>query len=212
MIAISRYKKRSGRRSVLQLPAVVLVGALLLGLSTVSCDMRDGEDLPVLGEINQDFLFYNQDNQPVTPAVVAGKVYVADFFFTSCPSICPIMKRQMVRVYEAFQDEPAVLLVSHSIDPEHDTVEVLHNYADGLGIRTEKWHLVTGEQEQIFAMAKHYMLAAMKHDEAPGGYLHSGSFVLVDVAGKIRGYYNGTDSEEVDQLIRDLKGLLRRSR
>ncbi|BDD86231.1 SCO family protein [Desulfofustis limnaeus] len=209
-IAEGRKMKRemSGVRHVLAAMAAVLSMLLLL----IGCDGRTGTDLPVLGQVDRDFLFHDQANQPVTPALFAGKVYVTDFFFTSCPSICPIMKRQMVRVYEVFRDDPDVLLLSHSIDPEHDTVEVLRNYADGLGIETDKWHLVTGDQEQIFAMAKHYMLAAMKHDEAPGGYLHSGSFVLVDNQGRIRGYYDGTDTKEVDQLIDDLKGLLRRLR
>jgi protein SCO1/2 len=154
--------------------------------------------------VTRDFSFVNQDNEVVTPAVFQDKVYVTDFFFTTCPSICPIMTRQMTRVYEAVIDEPGVLLLSHTIDPEHDTVEVLKNYADGLGIKTAKWHLVTGSQDEIFAMAKHYMLAAMKHEEAPGGYLHSGSFVLVDRQRQIRGYYDGTDSEAVDRLIEDL--------
>lgn len=175
-----------------------------------SCENRSADELPVLGEVSRDFSFRDQDNELVTPAVFAGKIYVTDFFFTSCPSICPIMKRQMVRVYEAYVDEPQVLLLSHTIDPEHDTVEVLRNFADGLGIKAHKWHLVTGAQDDIFAMAKHYMLAAMKYEEAPGGYLHSGSFVLVDTAGKIRGYYDGTDTQEVDKLIRDIKLLLRR--
>ncbi len=185
-----------------------LVGSLLLVSLLSSCDNHSARSLPIIGEISEPFSFINQDNQTVTQELVAGKISIVDFFFTSCPSICPIMKRQMVRVYEAFQDEPAVVLVSHSIDPEHDTVEVLHAYAAGLGITTSTWHLVTGDQDEIFAMAKHYMLAAMKYDEAPGGYLHSGSFVLVDDERRIRGYYDGTDSEAVDRLIEDVKILL----
>ncbi|MBE0586153.1 MAG: SCO family protein [Desulfofustis sp.] len=184
--------------------SVCLSLTLLLSLVLFGCDSRSVDDFPVLGEVSQDFSFVNQNNEVVTPAVFQDKVYVTDFFFTTCPSICPIMTRQMTRVYEAVKDEPGVLLLSHTIDPEHDTVEVLKNYADGLGIETAKWHLVTGPQDEIFAMAKHYMLAAMKYEEAPGGYLHSGSFVLVDRQRQIRGYYDGTDSEAVDRLIDDL--------
>ena len=114
------------------------------------------------------------------------------------------MKRQMYRVYEAIKDVPDIVLLSHTIDPEHDTVETLKQYANGLGIETDKWHMVTGEQDAIFSMAKHYMLGVMKNEEVPGGYLHSGSFVLVDKKNRIRGYYNGTKTEEVDQLIADL--------
>lgn len=155
-----------------------------------------------------DFSFHNQDNQLVTAEIFTDKVYVTDFFFTTCPSICPIMKKQMSRVYEVFKDTPKVLLFSHTIDPEHDTVEVLKNFANGLEIETEKWQMVTGPQDEIFAMAKHYMLGAMKNDDVPGGYIHSGSFVLVDEKKQIRGYYNGTDAQEVDDLIADIKEYL----
>jgi protein SCO1 len=192
------FNHLSPRRGVC-LPLVLLLVLILFG-----CDSRSVDDFPVLGEVSQDFSFVNQDNEVVTPAVFQGKIYVTDFFFTTCPAICPIMTRQMARVYEAIKADPGVLLLSHTIDPEHDTVEVLKNYADGLGIETAKWHLVTGPQDEIFAMAKHYMLAAMKYEEAPGGYLHSGSFVLVDRQRKIRGYYDGTDPEAVDRLIDDL--------
>lgn len=181
---------------------------LLLCMLLPGCTGDDGStELPVYGEISMDFLLRNQDNQEVTPLIFKDKIYVTDFFFTTCPSICPIMKRQMVRLYDAFKDVPEVLLFSHTIDPEHDTVEVLKNFSEGLGITTDKWQMVTGEQDEIFALAKHYMLAAMKNDQSPGGYIHSGSFVLVDQNKKIRGYYDGTNKAEVDQLIVDLKKL-----
>ncbi len=172
------------------------------------CSSQPEKQLPVMGEINKDFTFINQDSQEVTPAVFTGKVVITDFFFTTCPSICPIMKRQMHRVYEVFKETPDILFFSHTIDPEHDTPEVLHNFAQGLGADTQKWQMVTGDQDEIFAMAKHYMLGAMKNEDVPGGYIHSGSFVLVDKKKRIRGYYNGTDEAEVDMLITDLRILL----
>ena len=98
-----------------------------------------------------------------------------------------------------------LLLFSHSIDPENDTVEVLSNYAKGLGIKTEKWQLVTGEQEEIFDMAKNYMLGVLKDESTPDGYIHSGHFVLMDKKRQIRAYYGGTDAKEVDRLIADPK-------
>lgn len=184
---------------------------LLLLLILIGCEGKGSkEELPVYGEISMDFLLTNQDNQEVTPLIFTDKIVVVDFFFTTCPSICPIMKRQMLRVYEAYQDSPDVLLFSHTIDPEHDTVEILKNFSEGLGINSKKWQMVTGPQDEIFALAKHYMLAAMKNDQSPGGYIHSGSFVLVDHNKKIRGYYDGTNKEEVDQLIVDLKKLSRK--
>lgn len=184
---------------------LVLLFFLLL---SAGCSTEKQPALPILGTVDRDFTFFNQDAEEVRPSIFKDKIYVTDFFFTTCPSICPVMKRQMYRVYEAFQDQPEVLLFSHTIDPEHDTVEVLHNFAAGLAIRTEKWQMVTGEQDEIFAMAKHYMLGAMKNEEVPGGYIHSGSFVLVDKKQRIRGYYNGTDEQEVNTLITDLKRLL----
>lgn len=194
-------------RSYLQVKPWLIMFLVLTAMLVSGCE-KDKPELPVLGEVTEDFSFRNQDNEVVTAEIFKDKVFITDFFFTTCPSICPIMKRQMMRVYQAFENHPDVLLFSHTIDPEHDTVEVLRNFADGLGIKTEKWQMVTGPQDDIFAMAKHYMLAAIKDDQVEGGYIHSGSFVLVDKDKKIRGYYNGTDPEEVDALIADLKDFL----
>jgi protein SCO1/2 len=190
-------------------PNHLLLPILLISLLLSSgCNNKPEKEFPIMGEVNKDFTFINQDSQEVTPAVFDGKVVITDFFFTTCPSICPIMKRQMHRVYEIFKETPDVLFFSHTIDPEHDTPEVLYNFAQGLGAKTEKWQMVTGDQDEIFAMAKHYMLGAMKNDDVPGGYIHSGSFVLIDKKKRIRGYYNGTDEAEVDMLITDLRILL----
>ncbi|MFT5699111.1 MAG: protein SCO1/2 [Desulforhopalus sp.] len=181
---------------------------LILGLLITGCEKKVDEKFKVYGQVTQDFQFYNQDNQLVTKEIFTDKVYVTDFFFTTCTTICPLMKRQMHRVYQAFADTPGVLLFSHTIDPEHDTVEVLKNYADGLEIKTDKWQLVTGPQEEIFAMAKDYMLGVLKDDENPDGYIHSGHFVLVDTERRIRGYYSGTDAKDVDRLIADLREFI----
>lgn len=194
-------------RNYLTYTCIVFLSCCILFLT--GCNSQPEKSLPVLGQASKDFNLTNQDNQVVTKKLFHNKVVVTDFFFTTCPSICPIMKRQMHRVYIEFQNHPGVLFFSHTIDPEHDTVDILRDYATGLGIKTEKWQLVTGEQDDIFALAKHYMLGAMKDDKAPGGYLHSGSFVLLDTEQNIRGYYNGTDETEVDELISDLKALLK---
>lgn len=138
----------------------------------------------------------------------AEKIYVADFFFTSCPTICPIMKTQMLRIYEKYKDDERIVLLSHSIDPEHDTVEVLRDYGGRLGIEADRWHLVTGNKEEIYKTARLYGLAAMEDKNAPGGFIHSGSFTLVDRQGRIRGYYRGTEEEAVDRLIDDIAWLL----
>lgn len=182
---------------------------LILTALFTGCEKKNDEKFRVYGEVTQDFTFHNQDNQVVTKAIFDDKVVITDFFFTTCPSICPIMKRQMVRIYEAYPDQPDLLLFSHTIDPDHDTVEILKNYSEGLGISSDKWQLVTGPQEEIFEIAKNnYMLGALKDENSPGGYIHSGSFVLIDKNKKIRGYYDGTDAKEVDRLIVDMKEFL----
>ncbi|WNB18569.1 SCO family protein [Marivirga arenosa] len=157
-----------------------------------------------------DFKLVNQDSNWVTPESFEGQVYVADFFFTSCPTICPTMKKEMLRVYEAYKDNPEVGIISHSIDPEYDTVALLHDFAEKLGVEAPKWHFVTGNKEDIYELGqKGYMVTAMEDENEAGGYIHSGAFVLVDKERKIRGVYDGTKSEEVDKLITDIDLLLK---
>ena len=186
---------------------ICFLTALLFLNSFTGCRSAP-EPLPVLGSIDIPYDFLNQDNQPVSQDLFSGRILVADFFFTTCPTICPIMKSQMLRVYEAFKDNDQVILLSHTIDPEHDTVEVLHEYAARLGIDAVGWHMVTGDQEEIYDTAYRYGLAAMEDERAPGGFIHSGSFTLVDRQGRIRGYYRGTEDDPVNQLIKDIRRLL----
>jgi protein SCO1 len=155
-----------------------------------------------------EFTFVNQDSQQVTAETFAGKIYVTDFFFTSCPTICPKMKSQMLRVYEEYQDNPNVVLLSHTIDPQHDTVAVLRNYADQLNVNTNKWHFVTGDKDAIYDIAMKYLVPAMEEEDQPGGFTHGGHFILVDENRRIRGIYDGTDAEQVDRLIKDIPVLL----
>ena len=181
---------------------------LVLGFSLQSCGSEPEEPLPIIGTIEVPYTFTNQDGNSISQAAFEGTIYVADFFFTSCPTICPIMKTQMLRVYDAFKENDQLLLLSHTIDPEHDTVAVLRDYAQRLGIKTDRWHMVTGPKSQIYDTAERYMMAAMEDKQAPGGFIHSGSFCLVDQRGRIRGYYRGTEEESVDRLISDIKRLM----
>jgi protein SCO1/2 len=184
----------------------VLLSVLLIAVAGCSDSAR--EPLPVIAAIEIPYTFTDQDNKPVHQGMFQGKIYVADFFFTSCPTICPIMKSQMLRVYEKYRDNDQVLLLSHSIDPEHDTVAILSDYAARLNISAARWHLVTGVKEEIYDTAHRYGLAAMEDKNAAGGFIHSGSFSLVDRQGRIRGYYKGTEEEAVDRLIKDIRRLL----
>ena len=156
----------------------------------------------------QDFKFVNQDSQKVDVGTVYGKVHVMDFFFTSCPTICPRMKSNMLTVYEKFQEDDRVVLVSHSIDTRHDSVPVLREYAERLEVGAPRWHFVTGEKEDILGMAKNYMVAAMEDSLAPGGYAHSGKLILLDQKRNIRGYYDGTSAESTEEMMVDMERLL----
>jgi protein SCO1/2 len=178
----------------------------------VACNQN--KTLPILGEKSPidstyatvpPFVLVNQDGDTITEAFVKGKIYVADFFFTSCPTICPIMKKEMLRVYQQIKGDPTFVLLSHTIDPEYDSIPLLKEYASRLGSDGKQWQFLTGNREQIYELAeKGYYATAMPDSTEPGGYVHSGGFILVDPKSRVRGVYNGTDAKEVDQLIEDL--------
>ncbi|QJX48873.1 SCO family protein [Hymenobacter taeanensis] len=212
------------------------VGHLLLALTVVSagltlpsCTQKPTQEahLPYLGEpelvVNPAgaapdtipytvpaFTLTNQDSQTITNQTFAGKVYVTDFFFATCPSICPKMQSELLRVYEQFKGNPNVLFLSHTIDPAHDSIPVLRDYAERLGIKdASRWHFATAPHDTIFALARAYMTAAQVDKGVVGGYAHSGTFALIDSHRRIRGLYDGMEKTEVDRLIRELPELLR---
>lgn len=153
-----------------------------------------------------DFEFVDQDSTLVTDETFKDQIYVADFFFTSCRTICPIMKTQMLRVYEATAAMPDVKLLSHTIDPEYDTVALLHDFANRLGVSSDRWHFVTGIKDSIYKIAQtSYFATAMEDKSEPDGFIHSGAFLLIDKERRIRGKYDGTKEEEVNRLIADIK-------
>jgi protein SCO1/2 len=157
-----------------------------------------------------DFEFINQYGVEVTMADFEGDILVVDFFFTTCPTICPIMTKQMTRLQWMLED-PAyddVSFLSHTVNPSHDTPEVLLEYAEEEGADLERWTFVTGDQEEIYTQGvKGYLISSQEDEAAPGGFLHSSMFVLLDRDRHIRGYYDGTSSKEVDDLVTDIKML-----
>jgi protein SCO1/2 len=183
------------------------------------CTARQEPPLPVFGERDvegtdtvyhtiADFAFVNQDSAIVTNRTFNDKIYVADFFFTSCRTICPIMKTQMLRVYDSIRNDPNVLLLSHTIDPEYDTVGLLHDYADRLGVQSNKWHFVTGEKDAIYKIAQtSYFSTALEDKTEPDGFIHSGAFLLIDPDRRIRGKYDGTEEDDVNRLLADIARL-----
>ncbi|RSK33309.1 SCO family protein [Hymenobacter metallilatus] len=156
------------------------------------------------------FRLTNQQGQVITNQTFAGKVYVTDFFFATCPSICPKMQSELLRVYKQFEGNPNVLFLSHTIDPAHDSIPVLRDYAERLGVRdASRWHFATASHDTIFALAKAYMTAAQVDKTVQGGFAHSGAFALIDSQRRIRGVYDGMEKAQVDQLIQDLPLLLK---
>ena len=175
-------------------------------------------DLATIGPV-PSFSFTDQNNKTVTNDDFAGKIYVIEFFFTTWPSICPLMTENMIKVQDEFLGNPKVGMASFSIDPEHDTPEVLKEYAENKGITKPQWHLLTGEKEKIFNLANEgFNLYVGEASEVEGGFEHSGFFALIDQEGNIRSrkdengnpiiYYDGLDDKNIQMLKEDIKKLL----
>lgn len=157
-----------------------------------------------------NFSFTDQDSNTVTNQTFANKIYVADFIFLSCPSICPKMTKEMYNAYLSFAKDDRVIFISHSIDPERDSIPALKAYATSLGVRSQKWHFVTGNQDSIHNLSEHsYFSAAYPDSTSPGGFTHSGGLLLVDRNRHIRGVYNSSQPEETLRLIKDIHSLLK---
>lgn len=177
-----------------------------------------------------DFSFINQDGDTITNEDYLGKVYIVEFFFTTCPSICPVMSRNLVTLQEEFKDSGDFAIASFTIDPEHDTPEVLKQYAENYGVTNPDWHFLTGDREEIYELANTgFGIYANADETVPGGFAHSGLFALIDKEGYVRSrldqhgnpiiYYRGyidadkpvSDVEEtsqIDILIEDINTLL----
>jgi len=195
-----------------------LIFCIVLSIVIFSCVPKE-KPLPIFGQreiLDRDtvyhtiarFQFVDQDSALVTNDTFKDQIYVSDFFFTSCRTICPIMKTQMLRVYEQTADLPDVKFLSHSIDPEYDTVGLLHEFAKRLGVSSDRWHFVTGIKDSIYKIAQtSYFATAMEDKTEPDGFIHSGAFLLIDKDQRLRGKYDGTKEEDVNRLLADIKRL-----
>lgn len=155
-----------------------------------------------------DFSFTNQNGKTITQKDYEGKIYVADFFFTTCQTICPRMTSNMVKVQNAFLDNPDVMLLSHSVLPDTDSVPVLKKYALEKGVVDAKWNLVTGDKKEIYGIArKSYLAVKTGSPEEMYDMVHTENFVLVDAKRRVRGFYDGTKTEDIERLIEDVKWL-----
>jgi len=175
--------------------------------------------LPIIGErhlSNTDTLYHsignftltNQYGEAITEKTVKNKIYVADFFFATCQSICPQMSKNLIDVQDAFEKDDSVLILCHTVNPLHDTAEVLNKYALSYKATKGKWHFLTGNKKVIYDLAKNdYLVNALEDDGTPEGFLHSELLLLIDWQGRIRGVYDGTDKVQVTKLISDIKLL-----
>jgi protein SCO1/2 len=155
-----------------------------------------------------DFSFTNQNGKTITQKDYEGKIYIADFFFTTCGSICPKMTTNLVEVQKAFVNNPKVMLLSHTVFPETDSVSVLKEYAIKNGVIDSKWNLVTGDKKQIYSMArKSYLAVKLGKPEELYDMVHTENFVLIDSKRRVRGFYDGTKKEEIERLIEDINFL-----
>jgi len=156
------------------------------------------------------FRLHDQDGQLVTNQSLAGKVYLTDFFFATCPGICPKMQSELLKVYKQYGTTPNLRFISQTIDPEHDDLPVLRDYARRLGVGTpgSSWRFVRASRDTAYAMAAAYFTGAMPDAKAPGGIAHSGTFALVDDQGHVRGLYDSLNPQEVVRLQKELPVLL----
>lgn len=185
----------------------------------LACTEPDKRVLPILGERDlvdgdtvyrsvPEFSFVDQDSQIVTNATFKDKIYVVDFFFIHCPTICPKVKANGLRIYQKYKDDPRLALLSHSIDVKNDTVAALKQHAQKLGVEKPGWYLVTGNHDAIYGIADDYFSVAVENPDAPGGFDHSGRLILVDKNRHVRSFCDGTDAADVDRFMKDIDILL----
>jgi len=155
-----------------------------------------------------DFELINQNGETITQKDYSGKIYVADFFFTRCATICPVMTTNMAELQDHFKTDQEVMFLSHSVTPVIDSVPILKEYALNKGVIDGKWHITTGNKQHIYELARKSYFAVL--EEGDGGeqdFIHTEQFVLVDAKRQIRGFYDGTDSKEIERIIKDIEIL-----
>lgn len=208
---MSRRRTFAGMRKKLVLYVgffAVLVAVYLIVLNAFT-DMGRPK-LPLLNTV-MPFSFVRHDGRPVTEKDVAGKVYIAEYFFTTCKGICPKMNRNMVKIYEELKSEPDFLILSHTVDPDTDSIPTLKRYADSLGADVRNWWFLTGTKESLYKAAREsYLLDDPKNSSKniTEQFLHTQFFALVDRNGQVRGIYDGLKKEELEQLLADTRIVL----
>ena len=207
---------------------LIVFFALTAAFSACTSAPEDVQRLPILGERDvrpradcgpadtvfataPAFQLTDQAGQQLTNQTFAGRAYITDFFFATCPGICPKMQGELLKVYKKYEADPRLVFLSHTIDPEHDSLSVLRDYAQRLGVgpaQSSRWHFATAPKDTIFHLAKAYFTAAMPDKTAPGGFAHNGTFALVDDQGHIRGLYDSLNPTEMTRLQAEIPVLL----
>lgn len=155
-----------------------------------------------------NFSFLNQEGDTITKKDIAGKIYIADYFFTTCKGICPIMKKQMNRVYKEFIGDSEIVFLSHTVDPETDNVETMKEFATRYNAKPKKWFFLTGSKKELYEQARNgYFLDPSTGTGDEDDFIHTQNFALVDKNFHIRGYFDGTDTADVSRLILEIKVL-----
>ena len=200
---------------------------ILIFTIAYSCNQRNEKQLPIYNPVDfepklvdknlrnvnknhtvSDFNLTNQNGVVITSKDYENKIYVVDFFFTSCPSICPIMTNNMLKIQEEFIDNSQVKLLSLSVTPEIDNVKVLKQYAIEKGVNDSKWNITTGPKKHIYELArKSYFAVVEQGDGGLQDFIHTPNFILIDTKKQIRGIYDGTDENEILRLVEDIKIL-----
>lgn len=206
----------------LTISLVILAGFALIAYSIYKSKKHTTKPLrylPIYGEyvvINNDtayhrvpdFSFIDQQGKVVTQNTFKGKIYITDYFFVTCKSICPIMSANMQSVYKQFENDTNVLFLSHTVNPEDDTPEILNRYATEHGAKYGKWYFVTGDKKALYLQArKGYYLDANEGDGGPDDFVHTPNFALIDPKRNIRGYYDGTNENDIKKLIAEINLL-----
>ena len=211
--------------------AIVKVLVVAVGVLLTACDEtpENSRVLPIVGDRDvvyktvdgeevadtiyhhvSEFEYFNQDSVMIKSEDLKGKIWITDFFFTRCPSICPPMTSNMKRLNENTKDlDEHVQFFSFSIDPDRDTPSTLRNYISSYSINDDNWYFFTGDEEETHLLAKEFFNGAERNDEIAGGFGHTSYFAIVDTEGLVRGIYDGTNTDQVDQLEKDLRKLLK---
>lgn len=221
MSMLIRLNKMNSKRN----KATSVLLSVIIALFVFACGQKKAEQrkllLPVYGTKTvfpdsgdtvyhtiKNFSLLNQYKEMISQQTTQNKIYVADFFFATCQSICPVMTSQLVRVQEAEKNDPDFLILSHTVNPMHDTAEVLMEYAGKYGAIKNKWHFLTGDKKAIYHLAKQdYLVNALEDDGTAEGFIHSEAVLLIDKQRRIRGIYDGTDSLQMNKLISDISLL-----